>query len=270
MNKIKSARVHLLKFLFVLPLLALLLLAFRDSAPSKNSYYANGIVVDAVSLEPITGVTVKEEFSGLTAITDKNGYYAVALPISDKRLQRRFYFSNPGYHAIMDDRAMIYKTIPEKDGSLLFVGLSRNGKGYFAKEIDLPQKDGSLVTHPDGATLQQLYQTAKANLNAEQDSQSMSAIPPSPELQQILDQSQEPYHYLNGTHYLIGEKGPVANVSGSFKRLMIEVAGVQYTGEALNKKFSKQQMGGCRVRVLDEAAATEQDTDVIIMATIKE
>ena len=42
MNKIKSARVHLLKFLFMLPLIAVLLLAFRNKFNEINKVESNG------------------------------------------------------------------------------------------------------------------------------------------------------------------------------------------------------------------------------------
>jgi BlaR1 peptidase M56 len=64
MNKLKSAKVHLIKFLFALPLTAILLLAFRDkighSVKSINDpviKYA-GIVVDVSKKERVNGVVV--------------------------------------------------------------------------------------------------------------------------------------------------------------------------------------------------------------------
>lgn len=278
MNKIKSAKKHLLKFFLILPMAAMLLLAFRDKVPTANhTYYANGIVLDAITLQPIVAASVKEEFSGLSAVTDKNGYYSIALPINGNRLERRFYFSSLGYHDMMDGRAMMYKTIPEKDGSVLVVGLSHNGSGSFAKEIDLPQKNGSLVTQPDAAAQQELYETAKATVIEDRETETDLAkpAPASPTtqpkaLQDVFDQSELPYHYINGTHYLINEQSVAATVAGSVDQLMIKAAGVLYSGEELNKKYSKQQIGECRIRLSDTATTGKDQQNAVIMeVTIK-
>ncbi|HSC40250.1 MAG TPA: M56 family metallopeptidase, partial [Chitinophagaceae bacterium] len=64
MNKMKTARLHLTRFLFVLPLLAVLLLAFRDKypgafRPQNNETWVReaGIVMDVVTKEPLSDVT---------------------------------------------------------------------------------------------------------------------------------------------------------------------------------------------------------------------
>jgi len=67
MNKIRSARVHLLKLLFLVPLVSVLLLAFRDRYPdllhrSSGPVYVNaaGIVIALPGKSPLAGVIVRE------------------------------------------------------------------------------------------------------------------------------------------------------------------------------------------------------------------
>jgi len=67
MNKIRSARVHLLKLLFLVPLLSVLLLAFRDRYPallrrSSGPVYVNaaGIVIALPGKSPLAGVIVRK------------------------------------------------------------------------------------------------------------------------------------------------------------------------------------------------------------------
>jgi beta-lactamase regulating signal transducer with metallopeptidase domain len=100
MNKLKSTPVHLLIFLFAVPLLAVLLLAFRNnhsvtgsSVPVVN--YAV-LVIDADSKQPVPNVLVKEEYSGLQWRADNNGY--VQFQFTDSR-QAEFVllFSKEGY-----------------------------------------------------------------------------------------------------------------------------------------------------------------------------
>ena len=43
MNKMRSAKVHVIKFLFVLPLLAVILLAFRDKVTTTQAFHTEGI-----------------------------------------------------------------------------------------------------------------------------------------------------------------------------------------------------------------------------------
>ena len=73
MNKIRSAKVHLIKFLFVLPLLAIVLLSFRSSYPgSKNKPVISNasMVIDLETKQPLPGVKIVSTNTGLQAITD--------------------------------------------------------------------------------------------------------------------------------------------------------------------------------------------------------
>ena len=66
MNKIKSTKVHLLKFLFILPLIAILLLAFRDKLGSQNEngFDQNGLTPDGKTEKPLSSVVIKEPANG--------------------------------------------------------------------------------------------------------------------------------------------------------------------------------------------------------------
>jgi beta-lactamase regulating signal transducer with metallopeptidase domain len=324
MNRIKSARVHMVKFLFVMPLVAVLLLAFRGKAPLKsnysaeivpdavssghlanpeikegfygpaasndnsqdhsvsgkvtpeNIYYANGMVLDAITFEPLAGVKVKEEVSGLTTVTDKNGYYSIAQPVSSKELHRRCFFSAPGYQAAMFAGLTLLNDIAEKGGSMVFVGLARNGSNIgFIKSRELPKKNGSSIIHPGAAELRQMYETVRAGITGEREAAAVDTARPeqsiSPAaLQQIFNQSQQPYYYIDRVHYMINEEGGSTSLAAGWP-LMVEAAGVLYTGEALNKKYSRSQLGG-QYRLRDATAAEKiaHGALVVLVATVKE
>jgi TonB-dependent SusC/RagA subfamily outer membrane receptor len=121
MNRIKSARVQLVKFLFLLPLMAVLLLAFRDQykdvfsgRKTKTSLQANvaGLVIDISMHKPLAGVEVRDRISGMSTVTDKNGYYKIVEPMEKdsagvaryKGGSVQLVFSKGGYHG--DDRRM--------------------------------------------------------------------------------------------------------------------------------------------------------------------
>ena len=104
MNKIRSARLHLLKLLFILPLVTVLLVAFRDRytgiwRPAPGEVYVNaaGLVIDVASKEPLAGVAVHETISGLQVVTDDRGFYKLRIPVTADSVTLRFVFAKPGY-----------------------------------------------------------------------------------------------------------------------------------------------------------------------------
>jgi TonB-dependent SusC/RagA subfamily outer membrane receptor len=104
MNRMRSARVNLLKFLFILPLLAVLLVAFRDrytglwhhptGVPAVN---IAGIVYDLESRQPIAGVTVRDRRTGLQTESDKLGFYKFSIPLRNGSASIALDFIKKGY-----------------------------------------------------------------------------------------------------------------------------------------------------------------------------
>jgi beta-lactamase regulating signal transducer with metallopeptidase domain len=73
MNKVKSARVHLIRFLFVLPVLAVIILAFRGVA-QKNSRTQQVIITDTVPAKGFPADVRSIQSSGtIMKVTKKNG-----------------------------------------------------------------------------------------------------------------------------------------------------------------------------------------------------
>lgn len=98
MNRIKSAKFHLVKFLFILPLLSVLLLAFRDKLSNDNEVIVRyvAMVIDKDTKEPIKGVTITDQRTGKKTTSDKNGYYSFNLP-ADKKFDVHLKFQKSGY-----------------------------------------------------------------------------------------------------------------------------------------------------------------------------
>ena len=102
MNKMKTARLHLAKFLFIVPLLVIMLLAFRSKREQGNinddkKIQIAGLVVDVVTLEPVTGATVFCSEKNVKAVTDEKGYYYLQLPFENKPLQFTLQVTKDGY-----------------------------------------------------------------------------------------------------------------------------------------------------------------------------
>lgn len=108
MNKLRSARIHLVKFLFGVPLAAVLLLAFRSRweppppVPAASEQVVNlaGIVVDSKTREPLAGVSIRCSKAGLETTTDARGYYLLRIPFEDAPLQFSLDLEKPGFKAL--------------------------------------------------------------------------------------------------------------------------------------------------------------------------
>jgi TonB-dependent SusC/RagA subfamily outer membrane receptor len=109
MNKMRSAKVQLLKLLFLLPLAAVLLVAFRDRygdwwRPAKGQVYVNmaGIVFDLSSRDPLAGVRVRDSISGLETTTDDRGFYKLHIPFLHDSMRIGLKFNRADYDSTRD------------------------------------------------------------------------------------------------------------------------------------------------------------------------
>ncbi|HET6253124.1 MAG TPA: M56 family metallopeptidase [Puia sp.] len=128
MNKMRSARVHLLKLLFILPLVSVLLVAFRDQYTgllgSHGPVYVNaaGIAINGPDRKPLEGVVVRDAVTGLQTKTDANGYYKLRIPVSGNSVKVHLDYTKPGYDT--DFRERYIPNLKETMG-MLDVGVLR-------------------------------------------------------------------------------------------------------------------------------------------------
>ncbi len=73
MNKIKSARVHLLRFLFILPLLAVILVSFRQGKGTQENPAQTPLPVFQPVNDTIPDITTPNEKGFIINVKDKNG-----------------------------------------------------------------------------------------------------------------------------------------------------------------------------------------------------
>jgi beta-lactamase regulating signal transducer with metallopeptidase domain len=144
MNKLKSAKLHLVKFLFVVPLLAVLLISFRDKISftineSKNQAVdIAGLVVDAQDFSPIAGAIVMVKEKNISTITDARGYYKIQLPVVNGPLQFKIEVLANDYRGFLSNENwgnFSEKHIYDSYGKTIeFFGLSKKGyaDGSFA------------------------------------------------------------------------------------------------------------------------------------------
>ncbi|HRP54645.1 M56 family metallopeptidase [Agriterribacter sp.] len=88
MNKIKSTKVHLLKFLFALPLMAVAILSFRsigNNTAGADTFILAGILFDVATDKPLAGAQIRESNSGVEVKIDAKGYYVLKIPFTNKK-----------------------------------------------------------------------------------------------------------------------------------------------------------------------------------------
>lgn len=144
MNKMKSAKLHLIKFLFLVPLVAVVLLAFRNKlkepAPAaikkEDKVSIAGLVVDAATRQPLADVRLYCKEKNVEATTDANGYYLLQLPFGNEELRFTLQVTKPGYRALHQTEHwgnFTSEQIFTRYGhSFEFFGLGKNGKSFSA------------------------------------------------------------------------------------------------------------------------------------------
>ncbi|MES1217793.1 MAG: M56 family metallopeptidase, partial [Bacteroidota bacterium] len=156
MNKMKSAKAHLIKFLFLLPLMAILILSFRNKIRDevlKNPekiFSLSGIVYDNKTELPLSNVIMIEQASGNQTKTDANGFYKIAIPILSEEKQRiTINFSKPGYR--YNERRIEVDTYADRYCLGFFSLLTEDNAGddinhaYFYSVKD---NNGNMITNP--------------------------------------------------------------------------------------------------------------------------
>jgi beta-lactamase regulating signal transducer with metallopeptidase domain len=137
MNKMKSARIQLIRFLFVLPLISVLLVAFRSNVEhrfvqDKNTIYIAGLLVDGETGKRVPDMPLKLEISGENKLlkkeikSDKDGFYYYELDTRNFRDTELYYgISGKGEYEKFAMGATLKKGVPE-DGEFLVSFLARD------------------------------------------------------------------------------------------------------------------------------------------------
>lgn len=104
MNKMKSTGLHLVKFLFIVPLAGVLLIAFRDKVDGvflnrDGVIFINdaGLVIDLADHQPLAGVRVTEQYSGLSTMSDAKGFFKLRIPVTNDSVRVHLVFVKQGY-----------------------------------------------------------------------------------------------------------------------------------------------------------------------------
>ncbi len=155
MNKMKSAKLHLTKFLFALPLLSVLLVAFREyKKEDTKTVSLAGLVVDANSMQPLSHATIYCREKNITAVTDEKGYYLMDLPYENKPLHFTLQVSKDGYSGLhqSENWGNFYEeSIRSQYGNTIeLFGLTKSAmgnRGFSTLVGNAPDKEGLNYAH---------------------------------------------------------------------------------------------------------------------------
>ena len=156
MNKLRSARVHLVKFLFILPLLAVLLAAFRGQYHSfwvsdGSPVYVNtaGIVLGLPGEAPLVGVKVRERRTGLETTTDSRGYYKLKIPVTRDSLTVYLELSREGY---LDNQNVFHLNFRNgSTGAISICAMTSKTQDFHGSFIGIPIFHGPTPVDPSYA-----------------------------------------------------------------------------------------------------------------------
>lgn len=168
MNKIKTARLNAARFMFVLPLLALSLAAFRNyKEQDEKTVWLAGILVDAQSHQPLPDARVQLKGSNISATSDKRGYYELEIPYQNKPLSFALQVTSSGYQPFQqtENWGNFYEDYIRKRYrySFEFFGLTKN-EGGFSRLMNAAESRHALNYDNALQLLQQVFAEQPANI----------------------------------------------------------------------------------------------------------
>ena len=263
MNKVKTAKVHLVKFLFVLPLLAVLLLAFRIAANKEGSNFpdqhatVSGIVMQSGSYKPLSNVRFTESFSQMQGTTDERGYYTFTIRVAAYPQKLHMLFTKEGYKNMESNATLSNNKNLNELNQAMFIGMVQQTAGdlssSFVHALMLPEKTGQ----------QDNYElVAKAFGNMKQYKEEVILV------EKESADSDKPYQVVNGHTYLVSARGGTASVDTITDIVMVD--GKKMTGKEVNEKFTRKMItniGAMNKEIAQKKYGIDQDVMVIYLNT---
>ncbi|MBS1574251.1 MAG: M56 family metallopeptidase [Bacteroidetes bacterium] len=203
MNKMKSAKLHLLKFLIILPVVIVMLVAFRSYTAMRNKpeegMYLNvaGIAFDSKKLTVLKDVLVRNVESGEEAMSDELGHYAMQIPAKAGKQKFTFYYSKEGFNK---SGMYIFYEFKQKEslGHIQLAGISNVDD--IAKGDANPGVSGYFSEQGDNIEIKPGYDLiAKKFFEYKSGSIKMEA------LSRVIDASRKPIMIIDGDAYVIAD-----------------------------------------------------------------
>ncbi len=141
MNKLKTAKKHLVKFLFIIPLIALMLVAFRNRSTNSSNLKIVGFTIEEGSHFKIGKVDIRILETGQLCKSDENGYYEIEIPQrAEKNKYLNLVFEKEGYKTFSSKMNITFDRQKNK-GFLQLVSLNQF-KGYKQSNLFVSKNSG--------------------------------------------------------------------------------------------------------------------------------
>jgi len=242
MNKQRSPRVQVARFLFVLPLLFVLLAAFSEHRPGPmpgdpTIHQCFGFVVDSKTLQPLEGVIITERFSGLRTITDDRGYFRIILPLTyaSDTLNVKAVFDKEGMDEATSSFSLLLKRqegMPDyRGGTIEFIGMNTRGSrnGSFSDATNLSPEQIEALSKNDPAVLEQAFK------------KSVDETKESHKVQNLIGASDKIFYVIDGKTYLTVDGESYISEDDLTEMILVD-GKIQMTGDELNKRYTRDQL----------------------------
>jgi beta-lactamase regulating signal transducer with metallopeptidase domain len=237
-NKMPSAKAHLVKFLLALPLIAMLLIACRNNAQEQNGDHTitiYGLVLDGgkdmMGTTPIQGASVTEIYSNTTVVTDDRGFYSLVIPVKKFPLNTELVFKKEGF-GVRSSKTNFLSSSIKAPSVFNNMALPPPGSHFkFYTEVT----EFSLSEHNGSKTATEAYEYAHL-VNEELHLNSVTSL----QLQQLIKTSEHPFWSLNGMSNLYDRDGN--SVSTAKFTDVVYVNGKKMTVEEVNKTIKRKDV----------------------------
>jgi hypothetical protein len=242
MNKQRSHRRQVVRFLFALPLLLLLLVAASRHQPrhagNPDTFHVVGFILDASSLKLLAGATVVDDVSGMRTTTDDKGYFGFDFPIRNlaDTLRISLHVEKAGYSNTEFGSAVTFTSRDGKTsiraGDLRFIGLSadHNPHPEFSNSTSLTVDEAEVLATGHSPAREEAYTKFITDMKTTRRAEAAFAASPQ-QIYFLIDN--KPYISI-GAGYMSSD-GPVNLVLMDGKRM---------TGAEVNKAYTRQQLSG--------------------------
>jgi hypothetical protein len=260
MNKQRSGRTQGVRFLALLPLLILLLVAAsrHHATPSHQqaAFRLYAFVVDGATLKPLADATVTEQVSGLTTKTDGDGFFMMDIPTPPEgtdTLKMHAVVSKAGFDSFQDIFQTSMKNLGTSNNAgadLQLIGLAgdeKDRRGFSNSSIIFPNEEEGLRQNGSPGRKEAFQKLVNDAFGQREVEAKLAAAP---------DQI---YFVINGQAY-VATHGSWASL-GLPANLVLVDGKTRMTGEEVNKTYKRSQLKGWVSAVDADKAKTEYGID---------
>lgn len=238
-NKLPTAKTHLVKFLLAVPIMFVLLVAFRNTSirestdqKGMNTIMISGLVANAVTHEPLSQVLIKESVSKATTLTDTRGFFSILVPAETSLIQMEITFTKQGFSEQVNNSSIKFEIGQEATSMVGIVGMipldSKNDITPLVNTITLCTFNTVLNTKAEYEDVLRHFEQMKKHWTTENLLHKASA------------NSEKPYWVINGRPFIVSSGGSWASTDELTDVIFVD--GKKLTGEEVNETIKRSSI----------------------------